>query len=58
MDALDRVYKRFGKKEKIAWAKNKAAEDEKNAVTDRKTVSKLASAFERKVAEDRRRAGL
>ena len=58
MDALDRVYKRFGKREKIAWAKNKAAQDEKDAVTDNKTVKKLASAFERKVAEDRRRAGL
>ena len=57
-DALDRVYKPFGKKERAEYAKQKAAEEEARDVQDRVKVNRSASLFEQTIRAQRKAAGL
>lgn len=58
MDALNRVFKPFGKKERAEFAKQKAKREEFKAVRDPVQVRKNAEAFRMKIAEERKRLGL
>ena len=51
-------FRRFSRAEKAAFAKEKAAQDEYKAVTDKAEIKRLSTAYEKKIAEERRRLGL
>ena len=57
-DALDRVWKPFGKEQKREFAKMKAEEELSKELQDPMKIRKTASLFEREVARQRRAAGL
>jgi hypothetical protein len=51
-------FRRFSHADKIKYAMKMAAQDEHKAVTDKAEIKKLASAYEKKIAEERQRLGL
>jgi len=52
------IYPRFGKKERIAYAKKMKEREWQNSKKDEQIVSKESEAFRERIAEFRRRMGL
>ena len=57
-DALDRVFRKFGKKEKIEYAQKKREEELYKALHDDRTVKQTSKKFRDHIERERRRLGL